>query len=232
MIRFIFLMLAFLISILPLLVSAQDTNDWQSNKWRDFTLDQTTAEEAIQVLGKPSKERVDKLPVRDVGYWLSEKQKEKVFRVLVWAKNESRQEVTMSFLGEKLVLLRLGNRLNLGNDNLDLFSPDDLNSIFGEKFTSFDSDKLPPLPEFQKFPGETREKVVKDAYLMIAVAQKSFITAYVDDMRESESGVGIFGRYRDSAAKERNKERRTENDAQRFPGRVRIIQLVSRKLEL
>lgn len=230
MIRFIFLIVISLVSIASL--SAQTANDWQPNKWREFTLDQTKAEEAIKVLGTPDKDRIDNLPVQGIGNWLSAKQKEKAFRVLVWLRKESRDEVTMSFLDDKLVMVRVGNRINLGRDDMPWVSPDDLDDMFGEKFTSFNRGKLPSVAEFQNFGGEAHEKLKKNSYLMIGIAKTSFISAFVDDIRELEKGVGIFGgTTKKPSAEKRNKERRERNAAQELPGEILVIQIVSRSLE-
>jgi hypothetical protein len=55
----------------------------QPDRWRGLIIDEATPDDAIKLLGKPKKDKIDALKIFGITDWLSKQIKEKKFRLLV-----------------------------------------------------------------------------------------------------------------------------------------------------
>lgn len=85
--------------------AGQSDGDARPDAFRGVILDKTTVEGAIDLLGPPAEDRVDKLDVSKLGKWLDPKHREKIFRRLTFRKVGDFKSVRLSFLDGKLVMI-------------------------------------------------------------------------------------------------------------------------------
>jgi hypothetical protein len=134
--------------------------------FREFVLNQTTAEAVIRSLGQPSKDRVDKLEVSKIEKWLDPKHKEKIFRRLTFGKVGDFHKMEFSFLDDKLVMIELEFKRNV--------SPEKLRNLFGVGFAPLGGPaSLPDKPG--QYPVPFFATTFPLAYSMIGVSEKTFI---------------------------------------------------------
>lgn len=219
--------LLLIILISPLYAQVSD-GKWTASGWNNLVIDATSAEAAIQLLGKPEKDKVGRLPERIITPWLSPRQNEKIFRTLSWRHKAEAEEIILSFDDDKLVFINVALKEYDSVGRLIRRSPDELETLFRDRFlpVAYSGNLLMPRERFDSFLGDTREKLVKDDYSMVAIADKSFILAAVSDTRETESTFGVF-----DPAKARNANRRDNDLLQKLPGQVMGYLIVSRALE-
>lgn len=88
------------------ITSAQDRA--QPDRWRGLEIDKATPEDAIKVLGAPKSDK-DKQPLKifKIEDRITKKQKDKIFRKLIYEKPEGLDEAELYFLDDKLVLIKL-----------------------------------------------------------------------------------------------------------------------------
>jgi hypothetical protein len=60
----------------------QQTSAYNPGGWNGLTLDKSTPEDAIRVLGQPLSDKLDELRFRVIDKWITPRQKQKIFRVL------------------------------------------------------------------------------------------------------------------------------------------------------
>ncbi|HYG83123.1 MAG TPA: hypothetical protein VD861_22185 [Pyrinomonadaceae bacterium] len=194
--------------------------------WRGLVLNVSAPEDAIRVLGAPSKDK-DRAQLDTISHlekWLGGKQKEKVFRTLTFKKPlPGLKQAKLSFLDGKLVSIHLeGENAELKDEWID---PDDLEEMFGATFKpqrrKF-GDKLPPPAEFQaNAPAELKKDEYAYWYDLIAVTENSFIYALADNYKYID---GLF----ESPDTKRRKQINARGE--KFPGYVTDIQIISRAL--
>lgn len=198
--------------------------------WHGLTLNVSTPEDAIRILGKPSSDKANQsLQIFLLDKWLAGKHNQKVFRTLTFKKPEADfAEAQLSFFDNKLMMISLEAK----HDDETWVDPNNLNQWFGIKFTPRIrkvGQKLLSPQEFESNAGGAPPKSRHGDYDMIGVSERSFILARVDNMEDVP--VGIFTRGDVAGARHRNKERKERDAAREFPGRIFIIQIISRKLE-
>jgi hypothetical protein len=200
----------------------------QSDGWRGLVIDVSTADDAMQVLGKPKSDKTGQnLQLILVDKWLpGAKYNQKVFRRLTFKKPEGFDEVQLSFLDDKLVLIDL----SVPKEEPDWIDPDELKEMFNTDFSYSEwhfGKKLPPLAEFEKAENAPPKKFA-ELYHMIAITDRTFVIAGVDNIEAR--GTSLFGPPCTSCAKSENKKRKARDAGGTFPGQVWGIQIVSRKL--
>jgi hypothetical protein len=201
----------------------------QGGDWRGLSLDISTLEDAIRILGQPAKDKGSQsLRLVLVDKWLpGAKYNQKIFRELTFKKPDGFVEARLSFLDNKLVLIDLDPRTGEVPDWVD---PDVLATTFNAKFTYQEwhfGKKLPPLPDFENLPGNVPPKKFAEIYEMIAVNDQRFIVASVDNIKARS--MGLLGPC-PSCSRAENKRRKERDAGGSFPGQVTFIQIVSRKL--
>jgi hypothetical protein len=201
----------------------------QSGIWRGLAVDVSTTEDAIRILGQAAADKTaQNLKLVLIDRWLpSGKFNQKIFRQLRFKKAAGFEEVQLSFLDNKLVLIRLSAHTG---DVPDWIDPDNLPTTFNTKFIYSEwhfGKKLAPLAEFEKL-DRTPPKKFAELYNMIAITDQSFIVAGVDNIEAR--GLSLFGPPCTGCAKQENKKRRERDSGGEFPGQVTFIEIVSRKL--
>jgi hypothetical protein len=160
---------------------AQAENRPQPDGFRGLILDQTTAEDAIRIIGQPAKEEVDRLEVSELGKWLDAKYKEKIFRQLTFKKVGDFHEIRLSFLENKLVMVALDFDKDL--------EPPKLKNLFGVEFSPVDygmglRDKPEQQPQRLFF-----ARSYPRSYTAVAISDRSFLYA-----KCSSHNIGVPGR--------------------------------------
>src|SRR6266446_438371 len=203
----------------------------RTDGWEGLTLNVSTADEAIKLFGQPVKDK-DKNPLEVVGIrtWLSGKEKEKVFRILTYKKLRDLPEVQLAFLDNKLAAIIL-EFPNAEKDDSNWTSPDDLERLFAIGFKQHKrkvGGTLPPPSEFQAgAPADLKKQEYDFWYDMIAVSERSFIVATVDNYKYINA-YGLFGRDPTVGAKRKKREKLNANH--KYPGFVSGILIISRTL--
>jgi hypothetical protein len=211
------------------LATAQQQPTAQSDGWRGLVIDVSTADDAIRVLGPAKSDKSGQgLKLMLVDKWLpGAKYNQKTFRRLTFKKPEGFDEVQLSFLDDKLVLIDLTTRTGEVPDWID---PDELKEMFNANFAYSEwhfGKKLPPLDEFEKADSAPPKKFA-ELYHLIAITERSFVIAGVDNIEAR--GTSLFGPPCTGCAKSENKKRKARDAGGIFPGQVWGIQIVSRKL--
>jgi hypothetical protein len=201
----------------------------QTTDWRGLSLEISTPEDAIRILGKPTKDKNGQsLRLVLVDKWLpGGKYNQKIFRELTFNKPDGFTVARLSFLDNKLVLIDLDPRTGNVPDWLD---PDDLATTFNAEFTYQEwhiGKKLPPLADFENIPNNVPPQKFAELYELITVNDQRFIVASVDNIKARS--VGLLGPC-PSCAKAENKKKKERDAGRTFPGQVSFIQIVSRKL--
>ena len=234
--RYILLMIVALLTTNPAPVMAQN-HEMQSDGWRGFVLDVSTPEDAIRILGKPSKDE-DKESVRIWGIdnWLSGKEKQKVFRTLSykWGKAKGAEFVELAFLDGSLAVITLQELPTPDRRQAGWIDPDDLAKIFAIPFKPRKreaSKNLPPLSEFQSA-APTELSKYESYYNVLGIADKSFIVALVDNDKDISGYVGIFGPDPTAGSREKEKKsiRKGIDAGGKYPGYVSSLKIISRRL--
>jgi hypothetical protein len=161
----------FLLVFLAAPVAAQSKNQtpFPSNPdgFREFVLDKSTAEEIIKSIGKPEKDKADKLEVSRIGKWLDAKHKEQIFRQLTYNSRGDFLKIEFSFLEEKLVMIDLEFKKYV--------SPEKLPRLFGVQFEALGGPvSLPDKPGLYPNVGFSVTRY-PSYYSMIGISKKTFI---------------------------------------------------------
>ncbi len=194
--------------LLALLLSAAQS-DVHPDRWRTLVINQATPDDAIKVLGKPEKDTTDRLRIFDVDpKWITEKQKEKVYRRLEF-KAEGMKRATLFFADGKLVVL------DLEPEKEPLASA--LRSIYGVEFAPrFSGWAAAANPQdYERREGKLYPKTYPSVYSAVAVTDKVFVGALIGN-----TGMGAALRGSLGVA-----------DSSGMPGKVARIQIISRTLE-
>ena len=193
-------------------IYAQDDSP-QPNRWHGLTLDQSTPDEAIALLGKPTKDQLSPLRVDPLSSWITKKRKEKIFRTLEY-KNPATgvEKVWLSFLDGKLVSILLDMKEGT-------VSPNGLTGIYGLEFRPLigQADLAFSPRDFERDQGKIYPKTYPTVYHLTAASEKSFLTAMIGNV---PSFGGVFA-----------KGLGVPDKPGSFPGKVMFIQLISRTLE-
>lgn len=197
--------------IISLLVYSQDIDSPKPDRWRGLVLDQSTPDEAINILGKPSKDGIGRLNGGKIQSWLTKRTKEKIFRTLEFKKPEGIDKAWLTFLDGKLVAIMLDVKKGI--------APAGLSNIYGIEFQPMvgaaDAGFRPR--DYERNQGRVYPKTYPTVYSMVGVSEKSFVDAMV-------SNVPSFGGALARSAG-------IPDQPGTFPGRVEFVTLISRTLE-
>jgi hypothetical protein len=135
--------------------------------FKALLLDQTTPDDALNILGPADADEVGSLDVSKMGKWLDPKYKEKVFRQLTYKKSPDFFKIELSFLDQKLVLIDLEYKKNIG--------PQMMSKLFAVGFTELGGPiDLPDKPG--QYPrGGFITTHWPNFYSMVGISAKTFI---------------------------------------------------------
>jgi hypothetical protein len=234
--RYVLLIIIALLTINPISINAQD-QEIQADGWRGLTLDVSTLEDAVRILGKPSRDE-EKVSVRIWGIdnWLVGKEKQKIFRTLKykWEKVKGVEFVELAFLDGKLVVVTLEGLPTPDRRQAGWIDPDKLEEIFSVLFKPRKREASKNLPSLSEFQASAPTELIKyeNYYDLLGVADKSFIVALVDNEKDISGFVGIFGA--DPTARSREKEkkkiRKAIDQGGKYPGYINALKIISRRL--
>lgn len=181
----------------------------QPDRWRGLIIDETKPDEAINLLGKPKKDKTDSLKIFGIQDWLTKQIKEKKFRLLGYEKPEGLDFVWLGFLDDKLVFIKLEPKKLPATALARAYGID-----FAPNFNGINVAFNPK--NYERNQGKLYPKNYPAIYDLIAVSEKTFLSAAVDN--------GGFG----SILKE---AMGVPDSTISFPGKIMYLQIVSRKLE-
>lgn len=190
-------------------VVAQDQDTPKPDRWRGLVIDESTPGDAIRILGQPQSDKMSDLPVRRINNWITKTRKEKVFKRLKFNKPQGMDAVELYFLSGKLVMIQL--------DTKDL-KPNSLAGVYGIEFRPMVEgiDESFNPKDFERNQGRVYPKSYPTIYHMVAVSEKSFVSAMIDN-----SSFGSILR----------KSVEIGDSEGNYPGKVMFLQLISRSLE-
>ena len=134
-----------------------------------LSLNATTIEEAVGLLGPPDADKIDNLDPSKLEKWLDPKHKEKIFRQLTYKKNPDFQEIKLSFLDGKLVMLDLAFKKRVDVQRLP--------RLFGAEFVTLGGPVSLPDKPGQYPPGGFIATGFPALYSVVAISDKTFIIA-------------------------------------------------------
>lgn len=150
-------------------LTAQAPNGSGADRFRGLTLNQTSAEDAMRILGQPAADKVDRLDASKVSKWLDPKHKEKIFRQLSFKNVGDFSQIQLSFLENKLMMIELTLKKNV--------APERVNNLFGAEFAVVGAQAGPSdLPnEPGKYPVRFVPTLYPFSYNMIGISDKAFV---------------------------------------------------------
>lgn len=206
------LILLILLTFLTVTVFSQEDTQPQPDRWRGLIIDQSTPEDALRILGKPTKDRIGELPVAALNQWVSKKRKEKVFRTIEFKVSDGIQKAFLSFLDNKLVMITLDVKSGT-------VAPNGLSNIYGVEFYPMIKALDIALFEkdFERNQGKIYPKTYPTVYTLAAVTERSFVSAMISNV---PSFMGALG-----------KTMGVPDEPGSFPGKVEFVQIISRTLQ-
>ena len=176
------------------------------DSWRGMTLDQTTPEEAIEILGKPDKSKDRQKFHTVVGDWLDGDTR---YRKLEFKDLDGIKKANLYFDGGTLQVIEIEPR--------EKINPNSLGGAYGVKLIPKVSGlNIAFSPrDYERHEGQVYPKSYPLAYNLVGVAPGSFVVARVGQGTFSNFGKSIGG---------------IQDDGSSFPGSVNMIQLISREL--
>jgi hypothetical protein len=152
----------------------QRTSEYKPEGWHGLTLDQSTPEDAIRILGQPISDKSDRLQIYNIDVWVTPKHKQKVFRVLTYKNVGDVKQAGLAFLDNKLVRIHTKYAEKK-------FPAKDLRERFGIDFVLVKGE-LPPDSTPSMYEGRKESTAPKEypaAYYMVSVTPQSLISAFV-----------------------------------------------------
>jgi len=190
------------------ILALQTTATFKADRWRGLLLDQSSPEEAIKALGQPAEDKTDRLHIRNLDKWLSPRQEQKAFRILIYKTVDEAKKVELDFADNKLV------RIHFDYDD-QKFLAKELSPRIGTDFVLVErgvpANSSPAMYEGQK--EAIVPKIYPTFYYLVSVQHQSFVSAYV-------AGKG----------KAALKEIFRVSTIEPFPGSVLFMDIVSRSL--
>jgi hypothetical protein len=179
------------------------------DRWRGLIIDETTRDDAIKLLGKPKKDKTDSLQIFGIRDWLIKDIKQKKYRILSYEKIEGLDSVGLGFVDDKLIFIKLDPK-NLPTNALARAYGIDFAPNFSGINVAFNP------KNFERNQGKLYPKNYPSVYDLIAVSEKTFLCAAIDNSSFNsvfKEAIGI------------------PDSTISFPGKVTYLQIVSRKLE-
>jgi hypothetical protein len=192
--------------VLPTKAKAMLAKNPQLDRWHDLIFDVSPPSDAFTILGTPSSDKLDVLPVNLIGKWLSPEAGGKQFRVMEYGKIANFDRVTLAFLNNRLVFIELAPKKLL---------PSEMSNIYNVKLTpaldNFDRSSDPQT--FVNGYQENTSSIYPSSYSMIGISDKTFLIGKI-----------VNGDLSDNSGNSANK-------GMMFPGEVKQIQIISRSLQ-
>jgi hypothetical protein len=188
-------------------VFGQTSDKAQPDRWRGLIIDEATPEKAIETLGKPDRDKLDSFRVYKIEKILTKQIREKTYRRLEFKSVDGFDKVILAFDKEKLVFIEL---------NPKKLSPNVLEGAYGLKLQPlFDKfDVALHNDNYERDAGELKAKEYPVFYYLFGKSPNAFILAGVQNASIG-SVLGTSG----------------VNDGISFPGKVALLQIISRTLE-
>jgi hypothetical protein len=176
------------------------------DSWRGLTLDRATLEDAVSVLGRPSKVKENQKFRTPVGAWLDKSAR---YTTLEFKEVAGIKRTKLYFQENTLKVVEIGLR--------EKINPDSLSQAYGLYFTPrVPKMKLAFSPEnYERQAGKIYPKQYPRRYHLIAVSERAYVVAEVWRGQWAMLGAELAGQLGDSTS---------------FPGKVHTIQLISTSL--
>jgi hypothetical protein len=205
------LLLTLLLLTLSPLLQAQESDSPKPDRWHGLVLEASTPDDAIKILGQPKSDRESQLFVLAHHQWLTKAVKEKQWRIMEFHSVAGVDKAWLAFDKNELVSIMLDVKKGI--------SPMALSNIYGIEFVpDIGSTDIAFEPHnYERNQGRVYPKTYPTVYNLVGVAETSFVFAMIGNV---PSFGGALAR---SAG--------VPDQPGTFPGRVSMIQLISRKLQ-
>lgn len=182
----------------------------QPDRWRGLVLDQATPEDAIRVLGQPESDKPDRLFIEGIGRWFRPGLNKKALRKLRFKKPAGLDSADLYFEGGKLAVIQLDFEKEI--------TPTALANSYGLEFRPIISgfQEAGSPAHYERHKGQVYPKRFPDHYVIVATVPASILAANVGNMGGALKAMIVTG---------------ADTAGGGFPGRVRSLQLISRRLE-
>jgi hypothetical protein len=155
----------------------QSVNRSRPDGFLALILNETTSKDAIDSLGQPASDKVDRLEVSKIAKWLDPKHKEKIFRQLTFKKVKGFRSIELSFLDDRLVMIEVEFGKNL--------APDKLEDTFAVGFAPVGGPAdLPDTPG--QYPAEFHPTFYPDPFVLVGISRRALANCHA-----SPNGVPI-----------------------------------------
>ncbi|HKO36674.1 MAG TPA: hypothetical protein VJV21_09360 [Pyrinomonadaceae bacterium] len=145
----------------------QKTYPPNADGFNALLLNETTVDDALNILGPPDADEIGTLDVSKIGKWLDPKHKEKSFRQLRYKKSPDFFKIELSFLDQRLVMIDLEYKKNV--------RPQTMSKLFDVDFTELGGPiDLPDKPGQQPRGGFITTHW-PNFYSMVGISAKTFI---------------------------------------------------------
>lgn len=184
------------------------------DRWRGLVIDRSTPADAVKRLGHPKKDRVGGLRTYPLNERLTVDHNTEGLRKLRYENVEGVGDAELIFKDERLVIieLRLDKSVKAGS-LARIYDAD-----FDAKFSGMDQAFSPR--NYERHKGKVYPKEYPTVYYLVAVTEKTYISAMVEN--GPSLGSMLAGSRRDQIG---------EGDDAGYPGKTKIIQIISRTLE-
>ncbi|MBD0372475.1 MAG: hypothetical protein ICV60_16645 [Pyrinomonadaceae bacterium] len=152
----------------------QQTSAYKPDGWQGLTLDKSSPEDAVRLLGQPFSDKTERLQIYNIDAWVSPMQKEKIFRVLTYKNIGDVKQAALAFLDNRLVRIHMKYADNK-------FPAKDLRERFGVDFVLVEG-QVPSNSTPSMYEGQKEARALKKypaAYYMVGVTPQSMISAFV-----------------------------------------------------
>ncbi|MBW7998455.1 MAG: hypothetical protein FVQ81_18160 [Candidatus Glassbacteria bacterium] len=178
----------------------------EPDSWHGLTLDRATIEDALTVLGQPNNTKENQKLKTPIHSWIDKSAR---YSRLQFRRKFGVRRATLYFLDDtlKAIVIFLQERIN----------PNSLSQAYGLDFTPrVPKMKLAFSPEnYERQAGKIYPKQYPEVYHLIAVSERAYVVAEVNRSAWAMLGAELAGQLADSTS---------------FPGKVRLIQLISPSL--
>jgi hypothetical protein len=188
-------------------------NTARTDKWHGLILNQSTPEDAIRLFGSPKKDRNGGLRTYPLNKRLVVDHDSSELRKLYYDNIEGVEHVEIGFRQGRLVIVEIHPKQEIPASNLGSIYQVE----FVPKVSEIEQSFNPSSVERDK--GQVYPKDYPVTYYLIALTEKSYVSAFVEN---SVVGSVFLGNKRSKLG---------DHDSGGFPGKVKIIQIISRTLE-
>jgi hypothetical protein len=180
------------------------------DRWRGLLIGDSTAEDAVGLFGKPESDKPDRLLIWRIRKWFIPGLNKKTLRKQTFRGMDGFDRVDLYYYEERLAVVQLDFSREL--------DPNALKNIYGIEFVPFIERMAEAFfpADFERHQGKMYPKTYPDDYSLVAVGDRAIVCASI-----SNGGIGSM----------LAKVAKVPDSPAAFPGKVRMLQLISRKLE-